>query len=119
VNVLIFILPLVSALNFPQNPSELCFAPNFMLRCGASLIAVASARRFTLNRLYSPSIRPGGARFYSRRRSLDILATLLGGAKGNVIDGKEHAKVLLAEARVQCDDVYKYASQRISRATAS
>eukprot|EP00291_Cryptomonas_curvata_P015435 CAMPEP_0172151106 /NCGR_PEP_ID=MMETSP1050-20130122/37_1 /TAXON_ID=233186 /ORGANISM="Cryptomonas curvata, Strain CCAP979/52" /LENGTH=294 /DNA_ID=CAMNT_0012819159 /DNA_START=86 /DNA_END=966 /DNA_ORIENTATION=+ len=107
VNVLIFILPLLSALEFPRNPSELCFTPNSMLRSGASLIASASTKTFALNRFYFPSIRSGGTRFFSRRRSFDILATLLGGAQGNIIDGKEHAKVLLAEARVQCDDVFK------------
>ncbi len=116
VNVLIFILPLLAALEFPRNPSKLCFTPNLMLRSGVSLIAAASSKNFALNRFHSPSTRSGATRFFSRRRSFDILATLLGGAQGNIIDGKEHAKVLLAEARVQCDDVFKYAAQHIPRA---
>ena len=106
-HLLHFVVPFASSLNHGWGHHS-CGLAKAMLRLSAS--CVSGAHKFKLNRLSVRRFGSGSAPSLLSPRNFELLTAVLSGVEGNVINGKEHSKVLLAEARDECEELYKYAT---------
>ena len=109
VQFLNFMIPFVCPLkqHFPGT-CQLGFATSAMLRLRASCMAGATPKQWRGTRLGRSGFRLGATRSFRTIQSLELLTAVITGANANVISGKDLAKVLLAEARDQCEEFYRY-----------
>jgi hypothetical protein len=104
-----FILPLSYSLN-PGMPgsSQLGFATNTMLRLREFCTTTSFPSCFKPHKVGRLHSRFGGSHSLRTIRSLEFLTAVMTGVNANVINGKEISKTMLAEARIQCDEIHRY-----------